>query len=298
MEDDHRVWPPASGPRHRRTPPQDADFPDDSDSDDGDDGSGDEEAPWPPRRGRDPYERPAWNPRIRRTVPFDPPPPAGRPAAPSDPLPPSARRHATPSEPLPPSARLYGTPADPGPLEQAPRRGRRPAGVLVALVAAAGLVAGANAVASRLTAPPPRPDRLSDAVAGVTLRLPPGWSAGTVPPVTGFTSVARDGNGALVMARRVAEPVQNVKKAAGEAAELYSRLLLKGDKVTVVDDRDIPQGHTRALRAEYQDVVNRPAFLRVMLLTRAGRAVLLVGLLQPEAATGRQALDAVMTSFR
>ncbi|MFF4190751.1 hypothetical protein [Nonomuraea sp. NPDC001831] len=292
MDDDHRVWPPASGPRHRRTPPQDADFPDDSDSDDDlDDGSADdEEAPWPPRRGRDPYERPAWNPRIRRTVP--PVPPA------ADPLPPSARRHATPSEPLPPSARLYGTPADPGPLEQAPRRGRRPAGVLVALVAAAGLVAGVSAVASRLGAPPPAPDRLSDAVAGVTLRLPPGWSAGAVPPVTGFTSVARDGNGALVMARRVAEPVPNARKAAGEAAELYSRLLLKGDKVTVVDDRDIPQGHTRALRAEYQDVVNRPAFLRVMLLTRAGRAVLLVGLLQPEAATGRQALDAVMTSFR
>ncbi|MFI7695815.1 hypothetical protein ACIBQ6_42580 [Nonomuraea sp. NPDC049655] len=297
MEDDHRVWPPASGPRHRRTPPQDADFPDDPDTDDSDSdddsdddsGGGDEEAPWPPRRGRDPYERTAWNPRIRRTVPFDPP---------AEPLPPSARRHATPSEPLPPSARLYGTPADPGPLEQAPRRGRRLAGVLVVLVAVAGLVAGVSAAASRLTAPPPRPDRLSDAVAGVTLRLPPGWSAGTVPPVTGFTSVARDGNGALVMARRVAEPVPNAKKAAGEAAELYSRLLLKGDKVTVVDDRDIPQGHTRALRAEYQDVVNRPAFLRVMLLTRAGRAVLLVGLLQPEAATGRQALDAVMTSFR
>ncbi|MFI7111055.1 hypothetical protein ACIBK9_32425 [Nonomuraea sp. NPDC050227] len=289
MEDDHRVWPPASGPRHRRTPPQDADFPDDPDTDDTDDDDDGEETQWPPRRGRDPYERTAWNPRIRRTVPFDPP---------ADPLPPSARRHATPSEPLPPSARLYGTPADPGPLEQAPRRGRRLAGVLVALVAAGGLVAGVSAVASRLAAPPPRPDRLSDAVAGVTLRLPPGWSAGTVPPVTGFTSVARDGNGALVMARRVAEPVPNAKKAAGEAAELYSRLLLKGDKVTVVDDRDIPRGHTRALRAEYQDVVNRPAFLRVMLLTRADRAVLLVGLLQPEAATGRQALDAVMTSFR
>ncbi|MFI9588822.1 hypothetical protein [Nonomuraea sp. NPDC052265] len=270
MEDDHRVWPPASGPRHRRTPPRDADPPDDSDGDE-------EEAPWPPRRGRDPYEREtAWNP-IRRTVPPGPP---------------------SSSEPLPPSARLYGTPADPGPLEEPPRRGRRVAGVLVALVAAAGLVAGVSAVASRLTAPPPESARLSDAVAGVSLRLPPGWSAGTIPPVTGFTSVARDGNGALVMAMRVPEPVPNAKKAAGEAAELYSRLLLKGDKVTVVDDRDIPQGHTRALRAEYQDVVNRPAFLRVMLLTRAGRAVLLLGLLQPEATTGRQALEAVMTSFR
>ncbi|MFI6178294.1 hypothetical protein ACIA8R_22370 [Nonomuraea sp. NPDC051191] len=274
MEDDHRVWPPASGPRHRRTPPQDADPPDDPDEDA-------EEAPWPPRRGRDPYEREtAWNPRIRRTAPLDPP------AA---------------SEPLPPSARLYGTPADPGPLEEPPRRGRRVAGALVAVAAVAavaGLVAGVSTVASRFTAPPPESDRLSDAVAGVSLRLPPGWSAGTIPPVTGFTSVARDGNGALVMAMRVPDPVPNAKKAAGEAAELYSRLLLKGDKVTVVDDRDIPQGHTRALRAEYQDVVNRPAFLRVMLLTRAGRAVLLLGLLQPEATTGRQALDAVMTSFR
>ncbi|MFI6919194.1 hypothetical protein ACIBIZ_04505 [Nonomuraea spiralis] len=268
MEDDHQVWPPASGPRHRRPPPHDSE--DDSDED--------EEAPWPPRRGRDPYEREtAWNPRIRRTVPIDPP---------------------APSEALPPSARLYGTPADPGPLEQAPSRVRRWPGVLVALVAAAGLVAGTRALAPRLTAPPPEPERLSDAAAGVSLLLPPGWSPGTVPPVTGFTSAARDGNGALVMAMGVPGPVTNAKKTTGEAAELYSRLLLKGDKVTVVEDRDIPQGHTRALRAEYQDVVNRPAFLRVMLLTRAGRAVLLVGLLQPEATGGRQALDAVMTSFR
>ncbi|MFC7589143.1 hypothetical protein ACFQYP_39770 [Nonomuraea antimicrobica] len=68
--------------------------------------------------------------------------------------------------------------------------------------------------------------------------------------------------------------------------------------MTVVEDRAMPGGHTRALRAEYQDVVNRPAFLRVMLLTRATRPVLLVGLLQPEENSRRQALDALMTSLR
>jgi hypothetical protein len=100
------------------------------------------------------------------------------------------------------------------------------------------------------------------------------------------------------MARPVPGPVENAGKAAAEAAELYSRLLLKGDRVRVVEDKQIPGGHTRALRAEYQDVVNRPAFLRVMLLTRGDRAVLLVGLLQPEETARRQALDAVMTSLR
>ncbi|WP_170246545.1 hypothetical protein, partial [Nonomuraea zeae] len=175
---------------------------------------------------------------------------------------------------------------------------RRWAGVLVALAAGAALVTGATMAVLRLTAPPPQTGRLSDALAGISVALPQGWQPGPVAPVTGFTSVIRDGGGGLVMARPVPGPVENAKKATAEAAELYSRLLLKGDRVAIVDDRQIPGGHTRALRAEYQDVVNRPAFLRVMLLTRDDKAVLLVGLLQPEENTSRKALDSVMTSIR
>ncbi|MER7502331.1 hypothetical protein AB0L05_09490 [Nonomuraea pusilla] len=140
--------------------------------------------------------------------------------------------------------------------------------------------------------------RLSDARAGVTLALPDGWRAEALPPVTGFTSAARDGDGALLMARPFTEPAGDQAKAVSQAAELYSRLLLKGDKVTVVEDRALPQGRTRALRAEYKDVVNRPAFLRVTLVTRGGRPALLLGLLQPEQNTRRQALDALMASVR
>ncbi|MEO3797164.1 hypothetical protein ABGB14_43775 [Nonomuraea sp. B10E15] len=201
-------------------------------------------------------------------------------------------------EPLPPSARLYGSPADPGARGRVGgRRWRRWAGALVALPAGAGLIVVVAVVVLRFTAPPAETGRLSDSRAGVSAALPQGWREGPVPPVTGFTSVIRDDAGALVMARPMPS-VKDAGKAAKEAAALYSRLLLKGDRVTVVEDRQVPGGHTRALRAEYRDVVNRPAFLRVMLLTRGARAVLLVGLLQPAGTERRQELDTVMTSLR
>ncbi|MGR6923256.1 hypothetical protein ACU635_54140 [[Actinomadura] parvosata] len=223
------------------------------------------------------FEEPAWNPRIR-----------------------SRSRSADDS--LPPSARLHGSPKDPGARRGGGPHGERPwrrvLVVLAALLAGTGLAAGATAATSRLTAPRADTGRLSDALAGVAATLPQGWSAGAVPPVTGFTSVVRDGHGALVMARPVQAPVKDPGKATEEAAGLYSRLLLKGDRVTVIEDRRLPGGHTRALRAEYAGGTNRPAYLRVMLLTRESRPVLLVGLLQPEETRHRQALDAVMTSFR
>ncbi|MEU0564389.1 hypothetical protein ABZ297_03185 [Nonomuraea sp. NPDC005983] len=204
-----------------------------------------------------------------------------------------------PWESLPPSARLYGAPADPGLGRKVRgRRWRRWAGVGLALVVAGGLVAGLVVILTRPAAPEAVTVQVRDAVAGVTLSLPPGWREEAVPPVTGFTSVLRDGGGALVMARPVAGPVADARKAAREAAELYSRLLLKGDRVTVVDDRSLEHGYTRALRAEYRDVVNGPAYLRVTLLTRPGRDVLLVGLLQPDDGNRRQALDAVLSGVR
>ncbi|NJP92161.1 hypothetical protein HCN51_22290 [Nonomuraea sp. FMUSA5-5] len=221
------------------------------------------------------FEEPAWNPRI-------------------------TSRSADDS--LPPSARLHGSPKDPGARRAGPH-GERPwqrvLVVLAALLAGTGLAAGATAATARVTAPRAADTgRLSDALAGVAATLPQGWSAGAVPPVTGFTSVVRDGRGGLVMARPVQGPVKDAGKATEEAAGLYSRLLLRGDRVTVVEDRRLPGGHTRALRAEYAGGTNRPAYLRVMLLTRESRPVLLVGLLQPEETRHRQALDAVMTSFR
>ncbi|MEU6718134.1 hypothetical protein ABZ897_42270 [Nonomuraea sp. NPDC046802] len=218
-------------------------------------------------------EEPPWSPRMRSTEAWDA---------------------------LPPSARLHVSPADPGARGRvvASRAWGRWAGVLVAALAAVGLVATATVLVLRLTAPQEETGRLNDSLAGVTATLPQGWSEDAVTPVTGFTSVIRNEDGAVVMARSVPGPVRDVKKATAEAAELYSRLLLQGDRVSVVEDRPMPQGHTRALRAEYRDVVNRPAFLRVILLTRDEDAVMLVGLLQPEEAGRRQALDAVMTSIR
>ncbi|MEO3871881.1 hypothetical protein ABGB18_23960 [Nonomuraea sp. B12E4] len=232
-----------------------------------------------------------WNPRISRTAPR------------------GLERATEPAdgdwESLPPSARIHGSPKEPGPRRGGGRAWRRWRGVLVAGAAGVALVAGTTALVLRLTAPTPETGRLNDSLAGVTVTLPLGWRAGAVAPVTGFTSVIRDGGGGVVMARPVPGPVENAKKATAEAAELYSRLLLKGDKVTVVEDKTLPGGHTRALRAEYRDVVNRPAYLRVMLLTRGegaaparARAVLLVGLLQPEETSRRQALDAVMKSIQ
>ncbi|WP_327584887.1 hypothetical protein OHA25_55760 [Nonomuraea sp. NBC_00507] len=323
MEGDHRVWPPQPGARHRRTPPEDTEpewggaparrSPRD-------------EEPRP--RKRHPLDLDAgesedlgepWNPRIRRATERDPgydsgpdwpsggssEPPTGsswgrglerddwgRGAEGGGPL------SAPPWDTLPPSARLYGTPVDPGTRRRAGTRvWRRWAGALAALLAGAGLVTGATAVVLRITEPPAETSTLSDTLAGVTATLPQGWSVGAVPPVTGFTSVVRDGNGGLVMARPVPGRLENAEEATAQAAELYSRLLLKGDRVNIVEDKEIPGGHTRALRAEYQDVVNRPAFMRVMLVTRGDKAVLLVGLLQPEETARRQALDAVMNSL-
>ncbi|MEW1841303.1 hypothetical protein AB0392_25465 [Nonomuraea angiospora] len=299
-EDDRRVWPPAPAPRHRRTPPRYAwGAPYEEES----------------RRGRkSPLEAvpdPDPEPVRRHARSSGPEPVRGEPdpldLEPGEPWNPQIRRTAAygldrefePWESLPPSARLYGSPADPGRRTGVPARAlRRWAVGSVALLAGVGLVAGATVVVLRITAPSAESGRLSDSLAKVSVALPQGWSQEAVPPVTGFTSVARDGGGGLVMARPVPGAVADARKATAEAAELYSRLLLKGDRVTVVEDKELPGGHTRAMRAEYQDVANRPAFLRVTLLTRGGSAVMLLGLLQPEETARRQALDTVMTKIR
>ncbi|MEV0618013.1 hypothetical protein AB0I81_32140 [Nonomuraea sp. NPDC050404] len=280
MEGDHRVWPPEPEPGRGRPPEPPPGWGRRGRPYSGGPAAG---APQEPGRGRThpmDLEEPAWSPRIR------PGPDRGRSAEAWEDLPPSARLHGSPADPKPPRGRHGGGTR------------RRVTMVLVALAAGAGLVTGTTAVTLWLTTPRADTGNLSDALAGVRATLPDGWSTGPVAPVTGFTSVVRDGQGGLVMARPVPGPIPDPERATADAAELYSRLLLKGDRVSVVEDRQIPGGHTRAIRAEYSDVVNRPAYLRVMLLTRADRPVLLVGLLQPEQNSRRQALDAVMTSLR
>ncbi|MFC4534372.1 hypothetical protein [Sphaerisporangium dianthi] len=200
-------------------------------------------------------------------------------------------------EGLPPSARLYGAPAAPSRV-RVPSWVRRAALFAVVLAAGTALVAGVAAfVASRLNAGP-GPVAVEDGVAGVGYTVPPGWAAGTVPPVTGFTSVATADGSALVMARPAGPVSASAPRAATlDLADLYGRLLLHGDTVEVVDDRPVTvngsTGHSRALRATYSDVVNQPAYLRVMLLTKDGESVVLLALAQPDTPRRRAEIDAV-----
>ncbi len=206
---------------------------------------------------------------------------------------------------LPPSAGWYGTPTPPPP----PLRRRLPRWALrlivgfLALAAAGGVISAAVvAILSRADSTPP--PSVTDNLAGVAFALPAGWSQGMVAPVTGFTSVAAHGDLATVMAR----PAGRVDPAdlRGELlqlSELYSRLLLHGDKVDVVDDRTVTvngrQGYTRALRAEYRDVVNQPAFLRVtLLISPDGKSTVLLGLAHPDEPRSRAEIDAIMSAIR
>lgn len=222
----------------------------------------DTEPAWGAHRGEE--TDPPWNPQLRRT----------------------AEREEW--DGLPPSARRYGTPTAPHRVPVRRRTGRR-VGAVLALIVATGLVAALVVGIMRTYTPEPVSNTLTDTEAAVTIPLPTGWAKGVVPPVTGFTSVARNGQGAVLMARPVRDSI-DVK----EAAEVYSQLILQGDTVGIV--KDAPG--SRSLRAEYKDVVNRPAYLRVMILTRNGRSAMLLGLLQPDEPAGRQALDALMESVR
>ncbi|GAA2885648.1 hypothetical protein GCM10010517_49310 [Streptosporangium fragile] len=204
-----------------------------------------------------------------------------------------------PGDDLPPSARWYGTPIPPPPRKTG--RLRRLARVLLVLAACAGIVAGMVAVIRALPEPPP-PTRASDPVAGVSHPLPAGWTAGTVPPVTAFTSSAGDGGTVTVMIRP-AEPATDARAAAVELSDLYARLLLHGDEVEVVDDRSIAvggrAGHSRSVRAEYVDVVNRPAYLRVVFLAGTGaRPVVVVAVAQPDDPTVRAEIETVIQGLR
>ncbi|MEU3164246.1 hypothetical protein [Streptosporangium sp. NPDC006930] len=204
-----------------------------------------------------------------------------------------------PGDDLPPSARWYGTPI--APPERRPGRLRRVLLVLLTLAAGAGVIA-VVAVLSLRALPSPPPERVDDPVAGVSYPLPERWLTGTVPPVTEFTSAAGDGVNTTVMVMP-AEPANDARATTTELSDLYARLLLHGDEVKVVDDTEITvgarTGHTRALRAEYLDVVNRPAYLRVVFLAGAGkRPVVVVAMTQPDDPVSRAEIDTVIAGLR
>ncbi|GHH67990.1 hypothetical protein GCM10017673_15940 [Streptosporangium violaceochromogenes] len=215
----------------------------------------------------------------------------------------------SPQDELPPSARWYGAPAAPPPRRAASRLRRLLVG-LVAAVAGAGVGFGIAVLVPRilLQVPPPaqegvpRPARVSDPGTGVGYPLPAGWRVGAVPPVTGFTSMA-SGDEAVTVMTGPADPVTDVPEGTARLADLYGRLLLHGDKVSVVEDRTVTvggrKGHSRSLRAEYSDVVNRPSYLRVVLLTGlGGRPVVVIGVAQPDLPHLRATIDTVVAGVR
>nr|WP_062335914.1 hypothetical protein [Herbidospora sakaeratensis] len=203
---------------------------------------------------------------------------------------------------LPPSARWYGTPAPPP--RRVPRWLRRL--LLIALVSlgAGALIGGVVFFVLSRPEAPVETVLVTDELAGLTYPIPPGWHEGALAPVTGFTSVAVNDDRATVMARPgekldAADP----RPALLKLAETYSRLLLQGDTVDVIEDEKVEiggrTGHTRAMRAEYRDVVNQPAFLRVTVLTaEEGRSVVLLGLAHPDDPVSRREIDTIMAGAR
>ncbi|PZG52148.1 hypothetical protein C1I98_07470 [Spongiactinospora gelatinilytica] len=216
---------------------------------------------------------------------------------------PPARTPKTPEpageDPLPPSARWYGTPADPHP-RRLPRWVVRSFTIAGSLAVGLSLIAGAVVVVLRAVSPEPAVQVVSDALAGVRLRLPEGWAQRPVAPVTAFTSAAADAAGGAMVMAMPGPPLGggSPREAALKASELYGRLLLHGDTVSVAEDAAIAvggaTGHARAVVAQYKDVVNRPAYLRVIVVDRGPRTLLLVAIAQPDDARARAAIGHVI----
>jgi hypothetical protein len=207
-------------------------------------------------------------------------------------------RSAQIEQDLPPSARWYGAPAPPP--RRVPRWAIRAVVGFLAITSATAVIAALVSLILNRSEPLPV-TRVADSLAGVAYTLPPGWTEGPVAPVTGFTSVAVRGDLATVMARPgAAVASSDLRSALLDLSELYGRLLLHGDTVDVVDDRAVPGGGwTRAVRAEYRDVVNQPAYLRVTLLTRSdGHSVVILGLAHPDQPGLRAEVDQVMAGTK
>ncbi|GLW05047.1 hypothetical protein Misp01_01770 [Microtetraspora sp. NBRC 13810] len=213
-----------------------------------------------------------------------------------------------PEEALPPSARVYGTPAAPA-RPRIPRRLRTALVVSLAGATGVAVIAAAVAFVMSLTAPRAPSEKVVDGLAGIRYPLPLGWRPGGLAPVTAFSSVVTngdatavgiaDGGQAMLMARtgpdQGARPLREITL---ELAELYAGLLLHGDTVDVVHDGPVSvagyPGHSRSVLAGYDDVVNRPAYLRVVVLDRGPRTVVLLGLAQPDDQRARADIDAIV----
>ncbi len=205
---------------------------------------------------------------------------------------------------LPPSGRMYGAPAAPPP-RRLPAWAPRVLVAVAAVVTAAAVLTGlTRLVLANVHGAAPVPASVADTLAGVTLPLPQGWREGMVAPVTAFTSVVSHGDQAMVMSRAGGPvPAGKLAQMTLELAEQYSRLLLHGDRVIVVADRPVTvdgrAGHTRELRAEYRDVVNRPSYLRVTVLSApGGGSTVLLGVAQPDTPGARADIDAIMAGAR
>ncbi|WP_066373354.1 hypothetical protein [Herbidospora mongoliensis] len=212
--------------------------------------------------------------------------------------------HADPGQDdLPPSARWYGTPAAPPP-RRIPRWASRLLVIGFAALAAGAVVGAALYLVLNRTETPAETVLVTDELAALSYPLPPGWHEGALAPVTGFTSVAGNGDRAIVMARPGDKlDAGNARPALLRLAETYGRLLLHGDTVDVVEDKKVSvggrTGHTRAVRAVYRDVVNQPSFLRITVLTAPeGRSVVLLGLAHPDDPASRREIDTIMAGTR
>ncbi|SDG55235.1 hypothetical protein SAMN05421505_105134 [Sinosporangium album] len=280
--------------------------------------------PQAPRRlsiGRPSFVRPYAEPEPAAADEGD----AGEPGEKWDALPPSARWYGTPAKPDTAKAGKGG------------HRGAMVFGVLGAgagvvaatvwgvltLTAPESLSTGAEANA--------------DAATGIGYPIPDGWRHDALPPVSGFTSAVRGGGSVLMIgpgstrpgtadtdksasdksasdksapdksalgtsASGKGDPDMSVPaKAVVELTELYEDLLLQGSDVELVEDRPFNvagfTGHSRSVRAVYNDVINRPAFLRVLVLTRPGRDAVVLAVSQPDGDGVRSEIDDIMSGL-
>ncbi|RJL24542.1 hypothetical protein [Bailinhaonella thermotolerans] len=208
---------------------------------------------------------------------------------------------------LPPSGRHYRRPVP-------PRQARRSWGA--ALLVAAAVLAGVGAVLLIRGAAGPGEERLSDPVARVSYAVPDGWTRGAEASTTSFTSGIsldeRREDGSIAAAAVLVGPWdgpgdppeegESLRRAAAEVSERYAALFLHARPLRPGEEGPLTIGgrpaYSREVGAVY-DELTPPAYLRaVVVLARDGRAVMIVGLAQPDGDDRRAAIDAVVRGLR
>ncbi|GII91308.1 hypothetical protein [Sinosporangium siamense] len=201
----------------------------------------------------------------------------------------------------PPSGRWYGAAVQPAADDEDSARRRGPRFYLL-VVLTAGVVAAAAFGGWWYISSGSNGDGQTDLATGIGYPVPDGWHTELLPPVTGFTTAVRSGGAVLMIGPTSAIPDgTKPDKMAVELTDLYSGLLLHGDKVDVVEDRPFNvagfTGHSRSVLAKYRDVVNRPAFMRVLVLTGTERDAVVVALSQPDEPGLRTDIDDIMSGL-